>query len=92
MNTLSVIVTCLVFGYIGYLLSKIYQRRINFMIVLTYLIFSVLAFQIGVGTRLISIIKFSVMMNQVLGSIAGGFAVGLFVRLIKRKTKSGAEV
>jgi hypothetical protein len=59
------------------------------MIVLAYLILTFLAFQIGVGTRLISILSFSVMMNQVLGSTAGGFAVGLFVILVKRKVKHG---
>jgi hypothetical protein len=87
MNILSVITTFLVFGYIGYELSKVYNRRINFMIVLAYAILTLLAYHIGAGTRLLSIFGFAVKMNQVLGSILGGLTVGIFVKLIKRKTK-----
>jgi len=78
--TMRSVVISSVLGYIGYMLSKAYHWRINYMIVFAYLILTFLAFQIGMSTRLISIFSFSVMMNQVLGSIAGGFTVRVLVK------------
>jgi hypothetical protein len=58
------------------------------MIVLSYLLIAILTFYVAVGTSLLSIFRFSIMMNQVLGGFFSGFAIGLFVRLRKGNVKA----
>ena len=88
MYLFSVIATCLVFGYAGYLLSKKYRRKINYTVLIPFIILSFILFYVGVGTRLISFFNFSIMLNQVLGSVVAGFTVGLFPKLKRRGAKS----
>lgn len=88
MYIFSVIVTCLIFGYVGYLLSKKYHRRINYTVLVLFIILSFILFYVGVGTRVFSFFGFSIMLNRILGSIAAGFTIGLFPRVKRRSAKS----
>jgi hypothetical protein len=83
MNVPSIIINCLVFGFIGYLLSKKYRKKINYTTLILFIVLSLALFFVGVGTRVFSFFSFSIMLNQVLGSLFGGFAIGLFVKIEK---------
>ena len=85
---ISAIVTCLVFGYLGYLLSKKYLPRISYTVLILFIVLSFILFYVGVGTRVFSFFNFSIMLNHVFGSIAAGFTVGLFPKVIRRGAKS----
>jgi putative effector of murein hydrolase len=88
MYLFSVVVTCLVFGYAGYLLSKKYRRKINNMVLIPFIVLSFILFYVGVGMRVFSFFSFSIMLNQVLGVFFSGFTIGLFVRMRKAKIKA----
>ena len=88
MYLFSVVVTCLVFGYAGYLLSKKYRRKINNMVLIPFIVLSFILFYVGVGMRVFSFFSFSIMLNQVLGVFFNGFTIGLFVRMRKANIKA----
>jgi hypothetical protein len=88
MNVPSIIINCLVFGFIGYLLSKKYRKKINYTTLILFIVLSLALFFVGVGTRVFSFFSFSIMLNWVLGSTASGFTVGLFNKARKVQARS----
>ncbi len=80
---ISSLVTWIVFGFWGYELSKKYNRKIKFKTIIYYFVLSIILSFIGAGTRLISFFGFAVMLNNLLGSLAAGYAIGLFVKRLR---------
>ena len=86
MNITSIVITCLLLGFLGYMISKKYRKKIKNTTLILFAVFSIVLFYMGVGTRVFSIFSFTVMLNQILGSFVSGFTIGLF-RMKKGNSK-----
>ena len=78
MNITSIVITCLLFGFLGYMMSKKNHKKIKNTTLILFAVFSIILFYVEVGTRVFSFFSFTVMLNQVLGSFVSGFTIGLF--------------
>ena len=85
MYLISSITTVVIFGFIGYMFSNRIHLKINYPLLALLFFLTVLLFYVGVNTRLISVFKIEIMLNQVLGSFAGGITIGLLIIMGKNK-------
>ena len=86
MYFISIIVTFIIFGLLGYELSTKYSLKLGYtkdLWIVVFILLSFLFYFIGRNIRLFSFFDFNIMLNLVLVSFILGFTVGLFVLRIK---------
>ncbi len=85
----SILFTWLVFGYWGFEASKKYNRKISYKTIVFYIVLAIVFSFIFSGTKIISILGFSLTLSNILSSLAEGYAIGLIVKM--RKIKHAAK-
>ena len=86
MYFISIIVTFIIFGLLGYKLSTKYSLKLGYtksLWIVVFILLSFLFYFTGRNIRLFSFFDFRIMLNLVLVSFILGFTVGLFVLRIK---------
>ena len=82
-GTISSLVTWIVFGFWGFEISKKYNRKIKYKTIIFYFVLSIILSFIGVGTSIVSFFGFAIMLNNLLSSLAAGYALGLLINFWK---------
>jgi hypothetical protein len=87
-NILALLTTYLVFGGIGYVISKKFKKPPTLITWILLIIGTAMSAYIGIGPNayLISIFGFNIHINFALQALGIGIILGLMVREIKRRT------
>jgi hypothetical protein len=86
---ISFIATYLVFGTLGFVLSRKFKRPVNVSIWVALAILTVLSQWILPGTRVVSFFEYEMFANYILQATFAGILVGLAYREIRTKMKAG---
>jgi len=85
LDLIAFIFTVTIFGIIGYNLSNKFAKPITTLRIIVFVILSLFLFNVGNGTRLISIMGFDIMANRVLGSLSFGYTLGIILQMLREK-------
>ena len=80
-NIVSSIITVSVFGILGYLFSRKSLKKVSYLKLFIWLIISILFINIGKETKIISILNFNILLNQIIGSFAIGYTIFIVKKL-----------
>ena len=85
MELFSLLITMLVFGFIGALLVLKGKRKSSIVNMILYFAVAILFFLFDNSTKLFAIYNFEIMLNQVMGSVMIGAIVGAVILLRREK-------
>jgi len=81
-------ITFIVFGIIGYNFSKKTSKQVTTLRIILVIIATILLYNVGNSTRIISIMGFEIMLNRVLGSLTFGYTLGILIKKHYEKKSS----
>ena len=86
LNLFSSVITIILFGVTGYLYSGKAAKSINYPVIIIWVIISLLSFCVGIDTKIISVLGFNILLNQILGGFTSGYTIFIIVeKIINRK-------